>query len=280
MSENNLFAQAFSKVVDNFEVDVKEPSLTSSQSKPIQELLEQDLGLEPDDFIQPKKTESGIEKNHLNDNLPQFIEVENNKVLIKPPTSFSQAENGSANLNPMKSFVEQAKKIKEENEKKEQQEKEEAAKNKSRFSDEDKQSVILSLILNKSFEKTKTISISSKAAFSITFKTLTEMEQSDLNHDFQLIDTIGELRDNTIMGPNGVAQKIQVKYNADANRAKRTKIFAYHLASIGTERFKTVDEAEEALKGLPTKFVDVLYTKGLAPFLELIDEACNEVEVF
>lgn len=155
------------------------------------------------------------------------------------------------------------------------------AKNKSLYSESDKEGVLLSFILDAPFTKEYKIGLGSTKTYNIELKTLTTREQKILNDKFDSIVSKGELLESSISYGNNVQQTTQFRaLSFGSEYEKRVATFAAHLSKFGTKTITSVEEAEKILSNMNKRFFDVVYVKCLDSFLGLVDEACSEVNVF
>lgn len=169
-------------------------------------------------------------------------------------------------------------KMKAQKEAEKQKQMEEENKRNSKFSDDDKESVLISFMTGQPYQKSSNVKLGKKATLSVEFKTISEEDQMQLNQELNLININGQLRENTVKELYGREEKFQVIYHADQGRATRQKMLTYHLHRIGTEVFATRKQAEEKLFKSDARFNNMLFEKGLTPFLQLVNEACDEAD--
>lgn len=149
-----------------------------------------------------------------------------------------------------------------------------------KFTKEEKESVICSFVAQEKFIKKYKLN----KIFTIVLKTINDDEQHILNETLQKIDLKGEKRKHSYFYGGGTGEEFETNYHVDAFRERRLTILSYHLDSISDKKLPSGEEGRqkslEALAKLPTNLINAIYSKCMVPFLELVEEACKDIEVF
>lgn len=150
----------------------------------------------------------------------------------------------------------------------------------SKFTKAEKEDVIASFITDQMY--TKEFKLNGK--LSVIFKTINDELQQQLNNELQVINITGDRRKHAYYYGNGTGEEYDTVFHVDQLRNKRLKILSYHLHSLVTNVIPNTQEgrsiAEKALLKLPTNLLNSIYEKAMVPFLNLVEEACNDIEVF
>jgi len=149
-----------------------------------------------------------------------------------------------------------------------------------KFKKEEKESVIASFVTQEKFVKTFKLN----NLFSVQLKTISDEEQHMLNETLQTIELMGDKRKHAYFYGSGAGEEFDTYYHVDALRKRRLTIMSYHLDSISTQRIPSGDDGRKVAMGviskLPTNLINAIYSKCVVPFLELVEEACRDIEVF
>jgi hypothetical protein len=151
----------------------------------------------------------------------------------------------------------------------------------SSFTEIEKENVIASFVVDQTFFKEYTFG---KTNLKIVIKTISDEDQESLNNAIQKIELQGDRRKHAYTYGNGSGEEYETVYNVDQLRAKRLEIMSYHLHGLIDSVSKPGEEGREfskkVLLKLPTNLVNAIYTKCMIPFLDLVEEACRDVQVF
>lgn len=152
-------------------------------------------------------------------------------------------------------------------------------KEKSSYSEEQKKKIVLAMI--KPGEKAIT-HFSINSMLTVGFRMINEKDVSEYNAYLEKELSTGDKRTQTQYFPEGGRMESVVYYNQDYPRAELRAKLALYLHSINKTEISgkdILDRIKTIMAYSPT-IIDLIFSKGLLPYLELLDEAKRDFENF
>lgn len=152
-------------------------------------------------------------------------------------------------------------------------------KEKSSYSEEQKKKIVLALI--KPGEKSITY-FPLNSMLSVGFRMINEKDVSEYNAYLEKELSTGDKRTQTQYFPEGGRMESVVYYNQDYPRAELRAKLALYLHSINKTEIagKDILDRIKTIMAYSPTIIDLIFSKGLLPYLELLDEAKRDFENF